>query len=553
MRRHDRRPSRRFPLVNRFDVLRDVKYLVLDELLKTYSGGKYAELEYLINDTIYHERERLNREKKSRRREEDVRFWVQINRDLLRTKRDGQVTLLDEIIKHYLDEIIGNFDPRVYYFATNVLPIALSLLLNRMSWKNLFTRLRNPPNLRENIIIQGEVAHVLDLAKKGTLIFAPTHLSNLDSLVIGYSIHEMGLPPAMYGAGLNLFTNFILSFFMNNLGAYKVDRKKNNNLYKLILKTYSAYMIENGYNSLFFPGGTRSRSGAIETHLKLGLMGTGLKAYISNLRKKKENPDVYVVPCTLSYHLVLEARTLIEDCLKERGKSRFIIEDDEFSKPWNLARFISKIFELHSEIYFTLGTPLDVFGNRIDGEGNSVDSHGRKIDRRKYVLYRGETVHYPQRDMQYTFELGQAICDSFRSNNVVLATHLVSFTLFRILREKYPEMDLYRLLRRWEIAPTIPIRQVTAESEERIKELRYLRGTRSVRLSPLLREGSIEEIVTKGLLLLSTYHHPRAVKCVNGRVVCNSLRIIYYYSNRIAGYFRSTFPERIPSSLVPTA
>jgi glycerol-3-phosphate O-acyltransferase len=33
----------------------------------------------------------------------------------------------------------------------------------------------------------------------------PTHQSNLDSLLVGYVIYMMSLPPFAYGAGLNLF------------------------------------------------------------------------------------------------------------------------------------------------------------------------------------------------------------------------------------------------------------------------------------------------------------------------------------------------------------
>ena len=38
-------------------------------------------------------------------------------------------------------------------------------------------------------------------------------------------------------------------------------------------------LIEHGYHSLFFPGGTRSRSGGVERRLKLGLAGTGIEAF----------------------------------------------------------------------------------------------------------------------------------------------------------------------------------------------------------------------------------------------------------------------------------
>ena len=48
----------------------------------------------------------------------------------------------------------------------------------------------------------------------------------MDSLVLGYAIYRLGLPPVIYGAGLNLFSNPLVGFFMHNLGAYTVDRRK---------------------------------------------------------------------------------------------------------------------------------------------------------------------------------------------------------------------------------------------------------------------------------------------------------------------------------------
>src|SRR5258707_10995326 len=120
---------------------------------------------------------------------------------------------------------------------------------------------------------------------------------------------------------------------MARLGAYKVDRRLRFELYKEVLKTFSQVVLERGLHSIFFPGGTRSRSGAIERKLKLGLAGTALSAYIERLRTEGPSaPRYYFVPLTLNMPLVLEAETLIEDHLREEGKSRYIIEDDEFSR-----------------------------------------------------------------------------------------------------------------------------------------------------------------------------------------------------------------------------
>ena len=54
---------------------------------------------------------------------------------------------------------------------------------------------------------------------------------------------------------------------MHNLGAYTVDRRKRDPLYKRVLKEYATMTLELGYDYLFFPGGSRSRSGAIELYL----------------------------------------------------------------------------------------------------------------------------------------------------------------------------------------------------------------------------------------------------------------------------------------------
>ena len=111
---------------------------------------------------------------------------------------------------------------------------------------------------------------------------------------------------------------------MHNLGAYRVDRRLKHGLYKDVLKAYSCILIERGYHSLFFPGGTRSRSGGIERRLKLGLAGTAIEAFARTAEAGKTQP-VYFVPATLNYMLTLEAETLIDDFLQEEGKALSLI------------------------------------------------------------------------------------------------------------------------------------------------------------------------------------------------------------------------------------
>jgi glycerol-3-phosphate O-acyltransferase len=59
--------------------------------------------------------------------------------------------------------------------------------------------------------------------------------------------------------------------------------------------------IQKGCHSLFFPGGTRSRSGQIEKRLKLGLLSTAIEAQRINYQKGKrdELEKIFVVPRAL--------------------------------------------------------------------------------------------------------------------------------------------------------------------------------------------------------------------------------------------------------------
>lgn len=379
-------------------------------------------LETLVADTLYHERRRLERERSDDpRARADGAFYQRAQRRLRHASARDLRELLDEMARRFAAEIVGNFDDRVYRLSTTVIPAGLSALLGAMSPKKLASLTALRSGLSEHIQIQGEVEHVRRLLDKGTLVVVPTHSSHLDSIVLGYAVHLMGMPPLLYGAGLNLFGNPLVSFFMNNLGAYRVDRKKSAALYKDVLKEYATIALELGYGNLFFPGGTRSRSGAVEAKLKKGLLGTGVSAFVNNLRTGRDKPSLYVVPSTISYKLVLEAETLIDDYLKEVGKSRYIIEDDEFSRPRRVLNFLSNIVSLNGRVVITFSPPMDLFGNRVDEQGRSLDPRGRPVDPKSYVLTDGEPVHDPQRDSEYTTELADRIARDFHRDNVAMS------------------------------------------------------------------------------------------------------------------------------------
>jgi glycerol-3-phosphate O-acyltransferase len=508
-------------------------------------GAILAELERRISEScparealeeaMYWERKRLKEDRKSPSRDADQRFWSATQAALRKASIEDQKTLLRKAVRHYGEEIAGNFDERVYAAVTRVLPPALGLLLNAVSPMRVVKRLPDLPQLDDAVIIRGETAHLHHLREHGTVILVPTHVSNLDSMVIGFALYRLGLPPFIYGAGLNLFTNPLLGFFMHNLGAYTVDRKKQDPLYKDVLKEYATLTLEHGYDNLFFPGGTRSRSGAVEQRLKLGLLGTGVTAYVNNLRRGASQPRIFIVPATLSFQLVLEAETLIDDFLKEVGKSRYIIDDDEFSQPKTVFDFMAKLFSLDSKIHVTVCRGYDPFGNPVDDGGRSLDPCGRTIDTVRYVLSEGEPKAIEDRDAEYTREVGVRIAEEYMRHSVVESTHVAAFSILGLLRDRNPRMDVLRILRTGGEEEDLSLAAVYEAVDRVLEDLRQMAQRNAIQLGPSAM-GSAEDVLHDALAHFGCYHSRPAAQRRGDRLIPADRTLLLYYQNRLEGY-----------------
>lgn len=492
-------------------------------------------LEELVNETLYQEQGRLRRAH-GERADADRAFYARVRHELPRAGGSGQVRLLTEIVLHYAREIAGHFDARVYKVATSLLPFGLNALVTSLSPRRVLKERTLWSDLDQHLVIEGEVEALHRLKARGTVVLVPTHSSNLDSVLMGYAVYRMKLPPVTYGAGLNLFDNPLIGYFMRHLGAYTVDRLKTDPLYRETLKEYATLTIELGQDNLFFPGGTRSRSGGLETHLKKGLLGTGLAAYRNNLVHKKAEPRVYYVPITLSYPLVLEAATLVEDYLAESGKHRYIIVDDEFSRVQRIVQFLRGLMEVDLRIHLRVGRALDPFGNDVDDEGRSLDPRGRAIEPSRYLLHDGEYDDDPVRDAEYTRSLAERITGAFRRENTVLPTHAVAYAVLDLARRKHPGFDLYRLLRTLGPETGLPQREVEERLERLLGELKALADKGAVRLEKTLAAGDVGGTLRQALRSFGTYHQTPVLERRGVRLHLTDPKLVFYYRNRLEGY-----------------
>lgn len=488
-------------------------------------GLSDSALEGLLEDALWHERKRLERKKA----EEPERDHLDaLARALVRGSRDEKIESALSLVNDWAEEIHGKFDPRVYRVATRVLPRGLTALLSGRPRRFRDVDLR-PEN---RLVVRGDLPFIRELCGEATLILAPTHVSNLDSPLVGLALYLAGLPPFVYGAGLNLFSNPVIGWWMHRLGAYTVDRMKKATLYKDVLKDYSIRALTTRHHSLFFPGGTRARSGEIEARLKKGLLGTGIVAWQEMLAAGRPDSEVYVVPLTLSYTLVLEAATLIEDFLAEVGKQRYIITDDEFAQPRRLLAFANRVLDLDASVVARFGEPLDVFGNPVSRD--PAERKAQADHRRRYVCGRDGKVEWDdQRDHAYTMRLSDALVDAFARNADVLATHACAYAAWRCLGGDAASgsTDPFKIVRAPIEKRRIPFDRYRRELDATLDRVRG--GAASGRWGASDVASAPEAVLDLALDRFSRYHRSRALVRRGSELVVEDPKLCLYYRNRL--------------------
>lgn len=524
--------------------------VVQHALSKLLSRSQTAEdLERDIARTYYSEIQRIKRMPWKVDKPDEKEFWESIKNEtnnvsseLSESERYEKFRQISEIIvRRYVDEIAGNFDPRAYHFAKRFLSFGFASLLNAFRARNLKALIDHRYFLQDCMKLRGDINLIRELAKKGTVIMLPTHFSNLDSIILGWSIHALGLPAFMYGAGLNLYNYSAVAPLMNRLGAYKVDRRRKNPFYLESLTSFSEITIEEGNHSLFFPGGTRSRSGALESQIKLGLLGTAFDAQRVNILKNEDMHNggkIFVVPVVISYHVVLEAKSLIKQYLKSKDKEQYTFSKQDDYGSQKVLNFIIQLFRKQSEVYLSFGKPMDLFGNEVDINGDSYHEHN-PIDIKDYFKSNDEIVGNAQRENEYTRELGEIVSKKFLEYNIVLTSHMVAYVAYNYYLKKFKAKDIYDLFELSKEELIIPYQDFYNEVEAFVNKLRVFQQEGKLTLEDSFYTDT-KAIIEDGITNLGVFHNNKALKFVgkknSGDVTTEDLELLYYYHNRLKGY-----------------
>ncbi|MGB0885499.1 MAG: 1-acyl-sn-glycerol-3-phosphate acyltransferase [Chitinophagales bacterium] len=528
------------------------KELFLKEVIEKTEASIFERMHnaQLLHDELkgilYKEKNRLTKQHwKSDKPEESI-FWSEIKKKILETdkieneeekyKKDKK--LMHKILKHYAHEIVANFDPKTHKITRKILPWVFSRLMNASPGNRLRFLWASRKTIYEKLKITGPIEQIRELSKKGTVIVVPTHFSNLDSPTIGFVLDSIGLPAFTYGAGINLFTVKFISKWMNDLGAYKLDRRKKNIPYLELLKSYSAVAIQRGAHSLFFPGGTRSRSGALEDKLKLGLLGTAIEAQRENLQKYTEESakKVFIVPVVLNYHFVMEAESLVNQHLSIMGKEQFIYSKNNLSTSFKVIKLFFKFLTATPGMTVSFAEPMDVLGNEVDNDGNSINSVGQKVSIKDYFLLNEELNEDKQRESVYTRRLADKIAVKFHSSNTVLSSHLLAFAAFEIVKNQNKMLDIYELLRVPEDEISISKNDLKEAIEKLKLKLLELESDKKIKLSKQINDNT-DSIIKHGLKNLGVYHSKLPlIKKDKHTITTQNIKLLYFYHNRLEGY-----------------
>lgn len=467
---------------------------------------------------------------------DEVVFWRHWVATLPEQQPAALPAMLQEIIQRYVQEMAGKFRLAHYQVARRAVAHTLARLLSPVSLPGTQQPFRVQARLQERIHLMGATDQLRALARVGTVVMVPTHFSHLDSLLMSWAIDALGLPYFMYGAGLNLFNNRFFSYFLNNLGTYKIDRRRKNLPYLTTLKTYAKQALEKGCHSLFYPGGTRSRSGALEKQLKLGLLGTAFEAQQHNYAHQgPAGRKLFVVPVVLSYHCVLEAPQLIRSYLASQGVQGKQ-KKQMAALPKKLWSWADSFLTKGSRIVVSVGEAMDLLGNRVDEAGNSYDAQGACVDTYQHFSAPAAEEHSGQHEAD-TRALSQAIVAGYYKANCILSSHLLAFVAFSLLRQQHAALSLQDLLALPPAQLVIPYSQLETAFARPRERLLELHSAGQVQVEPVLTGSDLAAIVQYGLGNLGLYHPQRPlVQNQAGEVTTQDLSTLFYYYNRLQGY-----------------
>jgi glycerol-3-phosphate O-acyltransferase len=190
-----------------------------------------------------------------------------------------------------------------------------------------------------------EVKRIASLGLEHPVVFLPSHRSNLDRLSLQFMLWENDLPPNHTAGGINL-NFFPIGPLLRRTGVFFIRRSfRDNELYKIVLRSYIDFLIEKRFPMEWYMEGGRSRSG------KLNAPRFGLLHYVVDAVERGKSEDVQLIPVSITYDQIQDVPDYAREA-QGRGK-------EEESIGW-LVKAVRSLRRRYGDIYIRFGEPVPV-------------------------------------------------------------------------------------------------------------------------------------------------------------------------------------------------
>jgi glycerol-3-phosphate O-acyltransferase len=227
----------------------------------------------------------------------------------------------------YYDEIAADYNSSY----VNLFRIILKWL-----WKKIFNGIDTSPS---------ELAVIREWARKGPLIYVPSHKSHVDYLVLNDVLYDHNMHIPRIAAGQNL-SFWPMGHIFRKCGAFFIRRSfQGAKLYAEVFSRYIKALLQEGHPIQFYIEGGRSRNG------KLVQPKTGFLSIIMEAYEQGYCNDLIFVPTSVLYDRVVEERSY----LKELGGAQK--ESENFKQVIGARRFLKSSY---GKIYIRFDKPFSI-------------------------------------------------------------------------------------------------------------------------------------------------------------------------------------------------
>jgi glycerol-3-phosphate O-acyltransferase len=290
----------------------------------------------------------------------------------------------------YLDEMAACFNPVVMK-----LTVAVARWIIRTRFDDLSIEPTGLPALKQ-------------ASRIGPMVLIPCHKSNLDSMVLGYTLSTVNLPAPHFFAGKNL-AFWPVGGLLRRVGAFFVRRSfKGAVFYAMVFSEYIQRLLKDGHNIAVYIEGTRSRTG------KLLNPQVGMLQILVNAWREKACEELFFVPVFIGYDRVPEESAYLHEARggdKEPESLKQLVKTRGFFK----ARY--------GTIYIRFGTPqaLSELASANGGPGRRMNG------RQQAVLCQ---------------QLGRQIMQSIDRSLVITPRSLVAGAILTMKRSRFERREV---------------------------------------------------------------------------------------------------------------